>query len=55
MLQYCLDVIDLTNSRGDILAPFKSVAKCPLSSTGAKISSYDSDPPKNKYRPSVFF
>jgi len=42
MLKYCLGVIDLTNSRSDILAPFKSVAEFLLSSTGAKISSYDS-------------
>lgn len=42
MLKYCLDVIGLTNSRSDILAPFKSVAKFLLSSAGAKISSSDS-------------
>lgn len=42
MLKYCLDIIDLTNTRSDILAPFESVAKLLLSSAGAKISAYDS-------------
>lgn len=48
MLQDCLDVADLTNSRGDILAPCKSVAKFLLNSTGAKISSHDGAKGKSK-------
>lgn len=61
MLKYCLAVIDLTNTRSDILAPFKSVAEFLWSSAGARISSLTglkrnltNDPQENKCRHSVF-